>query len=473
MQARDEGGLRRRQPAVRYISTRGGTAPASFDEILLQGPAPDGGLYLPEHWPSIPDLPAGISYHQMVAEVAAPFMEGSLLLDDLPRLAAQAYEDFGPEGPAPTRQVAGNRWILDLTLGPTLSFKDYALQLLGRLFDHLLELQGRRIMVLGATSGDTGSAAIEACRDRSAIDIVILYPLGRVSDIQRRQMTTVDSANVHAVAVEGTFDDCQDLVKAAFAEPTLRQRLALAAVNSINWARIMAQVAYYLWVGHRLGHPVDFYVPTGNFGNVLAGWAARRMGGPIKGLVVANNHNHGLTRLISQGVLSIGEVRPTLAPAMDIQIPSNLERYLFELGSRRGEWMSAMMNDYRQRGELRLEEGMHGRLGRDFHAGWLGDEGIVEVIARAHRDHGLLLDPHSALGWAMVERHAEANRPAVAVATAHPAKFPEAVIEAVGFAPQLPPRLADISERPERTTVIPARLPQLVTVLERANRHPG
>ena len=458
---------------MKYISTRGGTAPASFDEILLQGPAPDGGLYLPQRWPSIPDLPAGTPYHRMAAAVAAPFMEGSLLLDDLPRLAAEAYADFGSEGPAPVREVEENRWVLDLTLGPTLSFKDYALQLLGRLFDRLLELQGRRIMVLGATSGDTGSAAIEACRDRSAIDIVILYPKGRVSDIQRRQMTTVDSANVHAVAVEGTFDDCQDLVKAAFAQPDLRRRLALAAVNSINWARIMAQITYYLWAGHRLGRPVGFFVPTGNFGNVLAGWAARRMGGPVSRLVVANNHNHGLTRLISEGVLAIGEVRPTLAPAMDIQIPSNLERYLFELGSRDGDWMSAMMSDYRRTGELRLDEELHNRLEQDFGAGWLGDEGIVEVISRAFRQNGIMLDPHSALGWAMVQRLGEAGHPAVSIATAHPAKFPEAVVEAVGVAPRLPSRLADISDRPERTTVIPARLDQLTALLDRAKQPSG
>ena len=453
---------------MRYISTRGGTPPASFDDILLQGPAPDGGLYVPQRWPSVPPLPADISYHEMVATVAAPFMEGSLLLEHLPRLAAEAYAGFGPQGPAPLRQVAENRWLLDLTLGPTLSFKDYALQLLGRLFDQLLALQGRRIMVLGATSGDTGSAAIEACRDRPAIDIVILYPQGRVSDIQRRQMTTVDSSNVHAVAVEGTFDDCQDLVKAAFADPSIRRRLALAAVNSINWARIVAQVAYYLWAGRRLGQPVSFCVPTGNFGNVLAGWAARRMGGPVDKLVVANNHNHGLTRLISEGLLPIGEVRPTLAPAMDIQIPSNLERYLFELGSRRGEWMSQMMSDYRRLGELRLDEDLHSRLQQDFSAGWMGDTRIVEVIAQAHREHGLLLDPHSALGWAMAQRVGETGEQIVSIATAHPAKFPEAVTEAVGFSPQLPSRLADLSARRERTTVIPARLDRLVAVLENA-----
>ena len=454
---------------MRYISTRGGTHPASFDDILLQGPAPDGGLYVPQHWPAAPDLPTGVSYHEMVAAVATPFMEGSLLQDDLPRLAAEAYADFGPEGPAPLREVADGQWLLDLTLGPTLSFKDYALQLLGRLFDQLLALQGRRIMVLGATSGDTGSAAIEACRARSAIDIVILYPQGRVSDIQRRQMTTVESSNVHAVAVEGTFDDCQDLVKAAFADPALRRRFALAAVNSINWARIMAQIAYYLWVGHQMGQSVSFCVPTGNFGNVLAGWAARRMGGPVGRLVVANNHNRGLTRLISEGLLPIGEVRPTLAPAMDIQIPSNLERYLFELGSRRGEWMSQMMSDYRRLGELRLDGRLHSRLRKDFDAGWMDDPRIVEVIAQAHREHGLLLDPHSALGWAMAQRVAMAGEQVVSIATAHPAKFPEAVTEAVGFSPPLPSRLADLSARQERTTVIPARLDHLVGLLEQAS----
>ncbi len=455
---------------MRYISTRGGTRPGSFDEILLRGPAPDGGLYMPASWPSVPDLPASIDYHELVTAIAAPFMEDSLLSDHLPRLAAEAYADFGPQGPAPLRKVTENRFILDLTLGPTLSFKDYALQLLGRLFDQLLSIAGRRIMVLGATSGDTGSAAIEACRDRSAIDMVILYPQGRVSDIQRRQMTTVDSSNVAAVAVEGTFDDCQDLVKAAFADSDLRREFELAAVNSINWARIMAQIAYYMWVGHRLGRAVSFFVPTGNFGNVLAGWAARRMGGPVNRLVVANNHNRGLTRLISEGVLSIREVRPTLAPAMDIQIPSNLERYLFELGNRRGEWMAQTMSEYRRRGELALDDGLHSRLRKDFGAGWLGDRGIVEVIAQTYRDHGVLLDPHSALGWEMTQRLGAADEPAVSIATAHPAKFPEPVTEAVGFSPELPPRLADLLSRPERTTVIPARLDRLVTLLRAARR---
>ncbi len=455
---------------MKYISTRGGTAPASFDEILLQGPAPDGGLYVPARWPEAPDLAEETPYHELVAAVAAPFMEQSLLLDDLPRLTAEAYEDFGPEGPAPLRQVTDRQWLLDLTLGPTLSFKDYALQLLGRLFSRLLEMQGRRILVLGATSGDTGSAAIEACRGRPGIDIVILFPQGRVSDIQRRQMTTVDSPNVHAVAVEGTFDDCQDLVKAAFADSKVRRRLALAAVNSINWARIVAQIAYYLWVGQRLGRAVSFAVPTGNFGNVLAGWAARRMGGPVNRLMVANNHNRGLTLLISEGVLPIGDVRPTLAPAMDIQIPSNLERYLFELGSRRGAWMSETMERYRRRGELRLSEALHARVRGDFGAGWLADEGIIGVIASAHRRHGLILDPHSALGWMMAARMSETGEEVVSIATAHPAKFPEAVVEALGFSPALPTRLADLATRPERTTVIPARLDRLVSLLEQTRR---
>ncbi len=455
---------------MKYVSTRGGTAPAPFDDILLAGPAPDGGLYVPTHWPTAPNLSSGASYHEMVAAVAAPFMEDSLLLEHLPRLAAEAYAGFGPQGPAPLREVSENRWLLDLTSGPTLSFKDYALQMLGRLFDQLLKLQGKRILVLGATSGDTGSAAIEACRDRAGIDIVILYPEGRVSDIQRRQMTTVESSNVHTVAVEGTFDDCQDLVKAAFSDAEVRRRLPLAAVNSINWARIVAQIAYYLWVGHRLGRAISFSVPTGNFGNVLAGWAARRMGGPVKRLVVANNHNRGLTRLISEGLLSIEDVRPTLAPAMDIQIPSNLERYLFELGSRRGEWMSEVMDDYRRRGELRLDEELHSRLTDDFEAGWLDDRAIIEVIASAHREHGLLLDPHSALGWAMAERLGARGEEVVSIATAHPAKFPEAVAKAVGFDPDPPSRLADLSERPERTTVIPARLDRLLSFLEKARR---
>lgn len=437
---------------VRYVSTRGGASGRTFEDVLLEGLAPDGGLYVPETWPSLGPPDPAQGYTGSVIRVLEPFVAGSDLLDDLPELVAAAHSSFSHPEVAPLRQVDDRRWLLELFWGPTLSFKDHALQVVGRLFDRSLQRRDRRALVLGATSGDTGSAAIEALADRSAVEVVILYPRGRISEVQRRQMTTVTSSNVHAVAVEGTFDDCQALVKGAFGDSRLREQLGLAAVNSINWARVAVQAGYHWWAS---AHVPDaaVVVPTGNFGNVLAGWVARRMGAPIAGLVVANNANHGLTELIATGRLPMSPVTPTLAPAMDIQVPSNLERYLFELYGRDAGVITATMADYRRQGALVIDEVHHDRMARELAAGWVDDPQIEETIATAHREHRLLLDPHTAVGWKVASQHE--GSPVVVAATAHPAKFPEAVEAATGIVPEPPPQLADLQGKSERIVEMP------------------
>ncbi|MCH8155635.1 MAG: threonine synthase, partial [Proteobacteria bacterium] len=323
---------------MRYISTRGTAPVLGFDEVLLTGLARDGGLYIPETWPVLtgPEIRAlsGLPYAEAAFRVMRPFVGDAIPEDDLGALIEDAYAGFGHAAVAPLKQLDGRTWLLELTHGPTLAFKDYAMQVLGRLFDHVLERRGERVTIVGATSGDTGSAAIEACRDRAAIDIFILHPKGQVSEVQRRQMTTVASANVFNIAIEGSFDDCQDLVKALFNDAAFRDEMDLGAVNSINWARIMAQIVYYFWAALALGAPdrrVAFAVPTGNFGNVYAAYAAREMGLPVDRLVVGSNSNDILTRFFDSGALALAPVRPTLSPSMDIQVSSNFERLLFDL----------------------------------------------------------------------------------------------------------------------------------------------
>jgi threonine synthase len=451
---------------MRYVSTRGAAPVLGFDDVLLEGLAVDGGLYVPQAWPRLDRLPdPALGYAHAVTAVLAPFVNGSVVGDSLPALAEATYRRFRHPEVAPLRPVGEGLHLLELFWGPTLSFKDYALQLVGRLFDQVLAARGRRILVLAATSGDTGSAAIEACRDRAAIDVVVLYPEGRVSEVQRRQMTTVTAANVRAVAVEGTFDDCQDLVKEAFADAGTRERFRLAAVNSINWARIVAQAAYYVWTAARLREPFAVSVPTGNFGNVFAAYVAREAGAPIERLIVANNANHGLSALIEGGRMVRSPVVPTLAPAMDIQVPSNLERYLFELLGRDGAATAGAMAHFRAEGALVLDEVGHARAARLFDAAWFDDGEVEGVIRRVHRRHGLLLDPHTATGWAAAERCSQEGLLTVAVATAHPAKFPEAVTAATGVVPALPEDLADLMDRPERTATIPRSLEALQGML--------
>jgi threonine synthase len=448
---------------LRYVSTRGRAAALAFDDVLLAGMAEDGGLYVPRSWPrlgagAITDL-AGRPYHDVVCRVLAPYVGRAIRGADLAALCADSYRGFGHPAVAPLKQLAANDFLLELFHGPTLAFKDYALQLVGRLFDHVLRRKGTRVTIIGATSGDTGSAAIEACRDRDAVDIFILHPKGRTSEVQRRQMTTVHAANVHNIAIEGTFDDCQDLVKAMFADAPFRARLKLSAVNSINWARIAIQVAYYVAAAVALGAPkrrVAFTVPTGNFGNIYAAHAARRMGLPIAQLVVASNRNDILWRTIAKGDMSLAEVEPSLSPSMDIQVSSNFERLVHELWGRSGSATDAVLREFRAARRFAFPAARRAALRRLFDAGRASDAETLATIRRVHEETGELVDPHSAVAL-HVARQVERDPavPMVTLACAHPAKFPDAVERATGRRPDLPPRLADLHDREERLAVLP------------------
>jgi threonine synthase len=410
------------------------------------------------NWPRLAasDLTAlkGLGYDETALRVMTPFIDGAIAHDDFAAMVADAYRGFDQPEVAPLAKLGQDEWLLELFHGPTLSFKDYALQLVGRLLDHLLRAKGRRATVLVATSGDTGSAAIEACRDRKAIDIVVLHPKGRVSEVQRRQMTSVLAPNVHNIAVEGNFDDCQTLVKALFADERLRAQVGLAAMNSINWARIMAQIVYYVVSAVKLGAPdkrVAFAVPTGNFGNVYAAYAARRMGLPISQLIVASNANDILARFFASGEMRMGTVTPTLAPSMDIQVSSNFERYLADLIDGTAGSVAALMERFRRDHEYSLDAAAMTKARADFDGFRLDDTGTLAVMRAVHERSGMLVDPHSAIGVAAGRaRRRDPKVPLVAVATAHPAKFPDAVEQATGIRPALPARLADLFQRPER-----------------------
>jgi threonine synthase len=454
---------------LQYLSTRD-AAPTptrlGFDEVLLAGLAPDGGLYVPERVPvlsheEIAGL-TGLSYAALAARILGVFAGTRIGALPLAPLVADSYAGFGHAAVAPLKELDNGLWLMELFHGPTLAFKDYALQLVGRLFDALLTERGARVTIVGATSGDTGSAAMEACRDRDAVDVFILYPRNRVSEVQRRQMTTVDAANVHAVAVEGTFDDCQDLVKAMFADAVFRDRLNLSAVNSINWARIVGQIVYYFAAALALGaphRPVSFSVPTGNFGNVLAAHIARRMGLPIAELVIGTNRNDILSRFLATGKMTIGGVEPSLSPSMDIQVSSNFERFLFELKGENGAAVAAAMQAFRATGTLPISEAEWRAAQRQFTGHRVDDAGTRASIAETWRASGELLDPHSAVAVAAA-RAARRDRtvPMVALACAHPAKFPDAVEAATGIRPGLPPHLSDLLTRRERTAVLPSDL---------------
>ena len=447
---------------MRYVSTRGGAKPLAFDDVLLAGLAPDGGLYVPREWPrltaaQIADL-AGRSYAEIAFRVLKPFVGGAIRSDDLEALVSDAYRDFGHAAVAPLKQLGPDLFLLELFHGPTLAFKDYALQVVGRLFDHVLKKKGARVTIVGATSGDTGSAAIEACRDRAAIDIFIMHPKGRTSEVQRRQMTTVLAPNVHNIALEGNFDDCQDLVKAMFADTGFRDRWRLSAVNSINWARIAVQIAYYVAAAVALGAPrrrVAFTVPTGNFGNIYAAHAARRMGLPVDRLVVASNRNDIVWRTIARGDMSLADVEPSLSPSMDIQVSSNFERLLFELWGRDGAATERLMRRFRAERRAEISAARLARLRAGFAAGRCSDEETLATIGDIWRRTGEILDPHSAVAVHVAARASHARgAPMVALACAHPAKFPDAVEKATGVRPPLPPRLADLHTRKERVSVL-------------------
>ncbi len=452
---------------MRYISTRGAAPVLGFEETLLTGLARDGGLYVPESWPTFTSEEvrslAGLSYSELAARIMLPFLGGAIDPDEFRELVGDAYAGFDHAAVTPLVQVDHDLWLMELFHGPTLAFKDVALQLLGRLFDLILARRNHRVTVVGATSGDTGSAAIEACRDRSHLDIFMLHPLDRTSPIQRRQMTTVLADNVHNLAIEGTFDDCQDLVKTMFGDAGFRDRLQLSAVNSINWARIMAQIVYYVGAAVALGAPdraVAFTVPTGNFGNIYAAYGARAMGLPIERLVVGSNSNDILTRFFRSGIMATATVTPTLSPSMDIQISSNFERLLFDLHQRDSVALADGMHRFRTSGSFSVTPNQLETTCALFAAYRADDDQTRVAIAETWRRSGLLVDPHTAVGLhaaraARADHVVAASVPMVALACAHPAKFPEAVAAATGIHPALPERLADLSARPERLTVLP------------------
>ncbi len=449
--------------ALRYRSSRGSAPEIGFADALLGGLAPDGGLYLPTHWPTLSDTDSGSdadpgSYVQLAVEVMWPFVDGSIDHDAFVAMVRDAYSTFDHRDVCPLVKLDDHLHLLELFHGPTLAFKDVALQLVGRLFDYELCRRERHMTIVAATSGDTGGAAMEAIRGLDRVDIVVLFPHGRTTDVQRRQMTTLVEPNVHAVAIDGTFDDCQDLVKAMFADAAFAARVGLGAVNSINWARVMAQIVYYVWA-HRLiavaDRPVTFCVPSGNFGNVFAGHVARRMGLPMQRLIVASNTNDVLTRLITDGKMTAAEVVPTLSPSMDIRISSNLERLLFELFDGNGPATAEFVARFRSLGYVALSADRHDRLASEFSSARINDSETLAVMRRIHKETGLLIDPHTAVGIGAAGRLRRPGETVVTLGTAHPAKFGRAVELATGIQPELPPRLANIHARPERFEYLP------------------
>jgi threonine synthase len=448
---------------LQYISTRGETPASNFDDVLLSGLAPDGGLFVPENWPqlSAEEVAAlqGLPYPELALRVLKPFVGGTVPDAALAGIIDGAYEHFDTPEIAPLKQIGDNEWLLELFHGPTLAFKDMALQVLGPLFDHVLKTRGEKVTIIGATSGDTGSAAIEACRDRDNIDIFMLHPKGRVSEVQRRQMTTVMADNVHNIAIEGTFDDCQALLKAAFGDVAFRDEMALSAVNSINWARVMAQTVYYFVAAVALGAPrqsVAFAVPSGNFGNVFAGFVAHRMGLDIKRLVVATNSNDILARFFDSGRYETATVTPTVSPSMDIQVSSNFERLLYDLYDHDGNAVSRLLGELADQGGFAVDDARLARARALFTGYRLDDAATEETIALLHRDNGMTIDPHTAIGVAAGRAcRPDQAVPMIALGCAHPAKFPDVVARATGTRPPLPPQLADLYDRPETCEVLP------------------
>jgi threonine synthase len=462
---------------MRYISTRGEAPAVGFSDALLAGLARDGGLYVPEVWPHFgtDEIRAmrGMAYPDLAVRLLTPFLGGDIPPETFKRLAHEAYATFRHPAVCPLVQLGPNTFVLELFHGPTLAFKDVAMQLLGRLMDHVLAERGKRATIVGATSGDTGGAAIEAFADRDRTDIFILFPHGKVSPVQQRQMTTSSAANVHAIAVEGNFDDCQNLVKDMFNDHAFRDHVALAGVNSINWARIMAQIVYYFSSALSLGAPdraISFTVPTGNFGDIYAGYAAKRMGLPIERLVIATNDNDILARTLESGEYRMRTVMATTSPSMDIQISSNFERLLFEASGRDADTVRRYMAGLKQSGGFTVEPDVLAQIRAEFDAG----RGTVSEVASAIRstfsDCGYLLDPHTATGVHVARGKTGGPTPMVILGTAHPAKFPEAVESASGMVPSLPDRLAGMMASDEQFTVLPSDLKMVEDHINRRAR---
>ncbi len=457
---------------MQYISTRGSAPVLGFEEAMMTGLARDGGLYVPQDIPrlSAGDIRAlaGLPYEEAAFRIMRPFIGEAFTDEEFRAIIARAYAGFDHAARAPLVQLGPGHFVLELFHGPTLAFKDFAMQLIGQMFEASLTRSGQRVTIVGATSGDTGSAAIEAFRGLEAVDVFILYPHGRVSEVQRRQMTTPSEANVHALALDGHFDDCQARLKDMFNDFAFRDEVRLAGVNSINWARVLAQVVYYFTAAVELGAPdreVAFTVPTGNFGDIFAGHVARAMGLPIAKLVVATNQNDILHRCLTTGEYRVGEVAPSISPSMDIQVSSNFERALFDVYDRDGAAVAQLMEELREKGGFTLSQGARARLGELFASGRASEEETRAAIARIHQATGQLLCPHSAIGAAVAEAHLAPGTPMVTLATAHPAKFPDAVEAASGQRPPLPPRMADMYEQPERVSRVANDLGQLETLI--------
>lgn len=462
---------------MKYVSTRGEAPVLDFADVLLTGLARDGGLYVPEAWPRLDDATicelAGRPYAEVAFEVISPFVGDAIAPDALKKMIEEAYAGFRHEAVTPLVQIAPNRFVLELFHGPTLAFKDVAMQLLGQLMDHVLAERGERATIVTATSGDTGGAAIEAFRGRERTDVFVLFPEGRVSPVQRRQMTTPRDKNVHSLALAGTFDDCQSILKAMFNHFDFRDRVHLAGVNSINWARIVAQVVYYFVAATALGAPhrkVSFTVPSGNFGDIFAGFVAKRMGLPIDRLVIATNTNDILTRTFETSAYEMRGVAATSSPSMDIQISSNFERLLFEAYGRDGAAVRALMERLRQCEGFTIDEGPMQAMRAEFDAGRCLEDETGETIAKTLEKSGYLLDPHTATGVKVAAEKADGKAPMVVLATANPAKFPDAVEKASGIRPELPAELAHIMTDEERMELLPAEQASVEAYVEKMAR---
>ncbi|MFT3687679.1 threonine synthase [Paenirhodobacter sp.] len=464
---------------MRYVSTRGMAPVLSFGEAMLTGLARDGGLYVPETVPTftaeeIAAL-AGLSYEEVAFRVMKPFTGETFTDDELKGAIARAYAGFGHVARAPLVQLAPNHFLLELFHGPTLAFKDFAMQVIGQLFQIELAKQGKRVTIVGATSGDTGSAAIEAFRGLDNVDVFILFPHGRVSEVQRRQMTTPVEGNVHALAMDGDFDDCQARLKDMFNDFAFRDDVGLAGVNSINFARVLAQIVYFFTSAVALGAParkVSFTVPTGNFGDIFAGFLAKEMGVPVERLVIATNQNDILDRCIRGGDYTKHGVKPSISPSMDIEVSSNFERALYWAYGRDGAAIAALMDELKAKGSFTVSPNAIGALRAVYDSGCVGEARTLEVIGETLKTTGELVCPHSAVGIGVAQAALERDpaTPMVTLATAHPAKFPDAVEEATGVRPGLPPRMADLFTRPERVTRVANDLAALETLIRKERR---
>lgn len=459
-----------------YISTRGSAPALDFAGATLAGLASDGGLYVPREWPrfSAEEIAgfAGLPYAELAQRIMQPFVGDSLTPERLLELTRAAYGRFAHQAVTPLRQFDEQQWLLELFHGPTLAFKDFAMQLIGQLFQIALAREGRRVTIVGATSGDTGSAAMEAFRGLDNVDVFILYPHGRVSEVQRRQMTTPSESNVHALAVDGDFDDCQSRLKDMFNDFAFRDEVGLAGVNSINWARVLAQVVYYFTSAVSLGaphRPVSFTVPTGNFGDIFAGYIAKRMGLPIERLVIATNQNDILHRCLTTGRYQMDGVKPSISPSMDIQISSNFERALFDAYGRDGNAVAQLMDEMRAQGGFTVSQGALQALRDLFASGRVSEEETSLAIRAERAASGELLCPHSAVGVKVAAAHL-GHVPMITLATSHPAKFPDAVEAATGVRPGLPPRMADLFDRPERVTRVANDLAAIESIVRERRR---